>query len=245
MNQIKDHLKKYGYYLNYSFDDNECSNALLRLLGKSEYKMFWKLVDEASINKNIDTEQFIRNYFVKNPKAIKILTSGQIAISVSILESIIKNILEDIEYIDIRRVLELGGSDGWAADFLLQNISKIQKIDIVDKNYENKKLNTKIEIFKNNYADFESAEKYDLIFSILGAPALMLDEMINCLNKNVLNNTIIYIALRLQPYEYTEFQKRMNLNNFISYKNGIDRIFTNLDLGGQTIPLFKFKHIHQ
>lgn len=46
MNRINGHLMKYGYNLEYSLDDNLCSEALINHLGKKGYKKFWNSFDQ-------------------------------------------------------------------------------------------------------------------------------------------------------------------------------------------------------
>lgn len=241
MKNLNDHIKKYGYNLSYSYDDNECSLALKKELGTLEYKKYCKAVQQfEKQQEEKDVEQYIRDYLKKYPRAIKILISGQIAISIKILEFIIENLEEDISEKNFGNVLELGGADGWSADYLINYFTTIEKIDVVDKNYFNSNTNSKIEIISCTYSDYISNKKYDLVYSILGSPYFELDEMIGCIKKNIGKNGIVYLGLRLQSYEYAKFQQQMKDNGFDIYKNGIDRIYVKLATGAQVLPLFKF-----
>ncbi len=244
MIEIEKHLKKYGYNLDYSYNDFECSIALKNELGGAEYKKFWKSVKEYESTKGYSgLESHIRTYLDKHPKAIKILLSGQIAISVEILKVIIQNLKEDFLTQKFDRYLELGGGDGWASDYLTNMFPAINEIEVVDINYDQNKKNQKVILRKAHYKEFHSIYKYDFIYSILGIDFLEIDELVQCLKNNVNNNGIIYLGLRIQPNEYTAFQEKMDSLGFKAFKNGIERVCVNLDSGRQVLPLFKFQFV--
>lgn len=240
--EIEEHLKKYGYNIKYSYDDKYCTNSFEKVLGKSEYNKFWKMVDlYAQKNNQQDVEQYIRDYLKNNIRALKILIGGQILISVKILESLILFISNEYKGNTIKRVLDLGGSDGWSADYLQLMFPSIELIDVVDKNYIQDVKNKKINQINKDYSEFNGLEKYDLIYSILGIEFEYIEILIECILKNIKNNGLIYLGLRIQPHQYNEFQNNMIQKGFSPYNVSFEKLTVNLDTGAQTFPLFIFR----
>lgn len=240
--EIEEHLKKYGYNIKYSYDDKYCTNSFEKVLGKSEYNKFWKMVDlYAQKNNQQDVEQYIRDYLKNNIRALKILIGGQILISVKILESLILFISNEYKGNTIKRVLDLGGSDGWSADYLQLMFPSIELIDVVDKNYIQDVKNKKINQINKDYSEFIGLEKYDLIYSILGIEFEYIEILIECILKNIKNNGLIYLGLRIQPHQYNEFQNNMIQKGFSPYNVSFEKLTVNLDTGAQTFPLFIFR----
>lgn len=239
--EIEQHLKKYGYNIKYSYDDTYCTNSFEKVLGKSEYNKFWKMVDlHAQKNNQQDVEQYIRDYLKNNIRALKILIGGQILISVKILESLILFITNEYKGNTIKRVLDLGGSDGWSADYLQLRIPSIEIIDVVDKNYIQEAKDKKINLINKDYAEYVSLVKYDLIYSILGIEYEYIDVLIECILRNINTNGLIYLGLRIQPSQYNEFQMRMIQKGFLAYNDTLEKLEVKLATGIETFPLFKF-----
>jgi hypothetical protein len=240
--EIEEHLKKYGYNIKYSYDDKYCTNSFEKVLGKSEYNKFWEMVDlYAQKNNQQDVEQYIRDYLKNNIRALKILIGGQILISVKILESLILFISNEYKGNTIKRVLDLGGSDGWSADYLQLMFPSIELIDVVDKNYIQDVKNKKINQINKDYSEFIGLEKYDLIYSILGIEFEYIEILIECILKNIKNNGLIYLGLIIQPHQYNEFQNNMIQKGFSPYNVSFEKLTVNLDTGAQTFPLFIFR----
>jgi len=239
--EIEAHLKKYGYNIKYSYDDTYCTNSFEKVLGKSEYNKFWKMVDlHAQKNNQHDIEQYIRDYLKNNIRALKILIGGQILISVKILESLILFISNEYKGNTIKRVLDLGGSDGWSADYVQLRFPSIELIDVVDKNYIQEAKDKKINLINKDYADYNSLVKYDLIYSILGIEYEFIDVLIECILRNINTNGLIYLGLRIQPSQYNEFQMSMIQKGFLAYNDTLEKLEVKLATGIESFPLFKF-----
>jgi phospholipid N-methyltransferase len=240
---IEKHLRKYGYNINYSFDDMECSNELQRNLGNKKYKEYIKSVDQY-VNNNpgaYGVEQHIRDFFKDNQKGLKIIISGTIAISVSMLEVIMDYISQEISSSSVNQILELGGGDGWAADYILSKLGLEINIDVVDKNYDLKNKNSQVNIIQRDYLDFEAKNKYDIVYSILGIEFERATTLIECINRTTNSGSLVLIGLRAQPINYKKFQDNMKMSGFIPFAKEIVRVYVNLDLGPETLPLFIFK----
>ena len=240
--EIEKHLKKYGYNIKYSFDDKYCTNSFEKVLGESEYNKFWKMVDlHVQKNNEQDVEQYIRDYLKNNTRALKILIGGQILISVKILESLISFLINEYNGEMIKRVLDLGGSDGWTADYLQLKFPSIQLIDVVDKNYIQDAKGNKINLINKDYAEYNCLEKYELIYSILGIEYEYIEVLIECILRNIKNNGLVYLGLRIQPHQYNEFQNNLIQKGFLPYNGSFEKLAVNLDTGVQTFPLFIFR----
>lgn len=234
-------LKKYGYNIKYSHDDEYCTNSLVKVLGETEYIKFWKMVDLYSENnQQKGVEQFIRDYFKNNVRALKILIGGQILISVKILESLVLFLSNVNKGEVIKRVLDLGGSDGWAADYLQLRLPSIEFIDVVDKNYIQEAKDKKINLINKDYTEYSSLVKYDLIYSILGIEYENIDVLIECILRNINTNGLIYLGLRIQPSHYYEFQMSMIQKGFLAFDDTLEKLEVKLATGIETFPLFKF-----
>ena len=242
---IAQHLRKYGYNINYSFDDMECSNELQRNLGNKKYKEYLKSVDQYVKNNPgaLGVEQHIRDYFKNNQKGLKIIISGTIAISVSMLEFIMDSISQEITSNNIYKILELGGGDGWAADYILSKLALETNIDVVDRNYEIKNKNNQVNIIHKDYVDFETNIKYDIVYSILGIEFQQVNLLIECMVKVTKSGSLVLVGLRAQPHEYKIFQENMKIAGFIPFAKEIIRVYVNLDLGPETHPIFIFKKL--
>ncbi len=239
--EIEQHLKKYGYNIKYSIDNEYCTNSLVKVLGETEYNKFWEMVDlYEQNNEQLGVEQFIRDYFKNNIRALKILIGGQILISVKILDSLVLFLSNVNKGEVIKRVLDLGGSDGWCADYLQLRIPSIEIIDVVDKNYIQEAKDKKINLINKDYAEYDSLVKYDLIYSILGIEYEYIDVLIECILRNINTNGLIYLGLRIQPRQYNEFQMSMMQKGFLAYNDTPEKLEVKLATGIESFPLFKF-----
>ena len=142
---IKKHLKSYGYNLNYSFDDYLMTKDLKKYLGGKKFNEFWNYADNMRDQfGDEEIEEIIQDYIRDDIKHHKILLSGQIGISVEILNQIIHSINAGCEN-KSTSVLELGGFDGWASDYLNKSLEFETNITTVDKeggfNQKNEKSN--------------------------------------------------------------------------------------------------------
>lgn len=243
--EIEKHLKKYDYNLNFSFDDELCSNELSKHLGKKKYLEFWSYVN--NMIEKFDTyqiENIIRNYIGDDEKFLKILLSGQIIVSVSILKEIIKSMKRDLkESKDKLNILELGGYDGWSSDYIELSINKSLSIDIVDNTILEKKFNPNLKYIKSDYNLYNSYNKYDIIFSILGIEYVNVQSLINCIDRNIKVNGCVYLGLRVQPEDYNKIIENFKGLGFKEIQKELKIIKVVKDTGVEFFPLFQFKKI--
>ncbi len=241
-NEINEHLKNYGYNLIYSFNDEYCSEALLKHLGKGGFKKFWKEVDKCVSNYGeSEVEKYIRKLIGGDTVHLKILLSGQIAISVVILESIINEISNDFVGNENLKLLELGGYDGWASDYLSKQIN-INKIDVVDLDSSINQKNSKVFLIESNYSDYRPIEKYDIVFSILGAAEKDFDILLGCIASNIKPNGKVYLGIRIRPDEYDDFVKKASTYKLYKTTEKINTVDVLLATGKERFPVFNLTY---
>ena len=243
--EIEKHLKNYGYNLSFSLDDDLCSRELGKYLGKKKYLEFGSYVDNMiEMFGPHQIENIIRDYIGNDEKFLKILLSGQIIISVSILKEIIKSIERDFkESNDKLNILELGGYDGWSSDYIDLSINKSISIDIVDNTILKKKFNPNLKYIKSDYNLYNSDNKYDIIFSILGIEYVNIQSLINCIDRNIKINGCVYLGLRVQPDDYSKIIENFKELGFKETEKDLKTIKVVKDTGVESFPLFEFKKI--
>lgn len=167
MKSIKNHLQDFGFNTELSWStscirkkEGNFRKTLQQYLGPSRYKEYLKIqesFDELSIMKFIGEDEAL----------FRLLLSCQIEIS----EEIFQEILNTVKQIRIqpKRILELGGANGWACDYLMNYVfDQVDEAVVVDSFQNWKAVNQDIKILADDYFAFQSEKKFDFIFSILG-----------------------------------------------------------------------------
>jgi len=114
-----------------------------------------------------DAEFKMMKFIAEDETLFKLLLSFQIGIS----EEIFKEIITIIKKLDLhpKRVLELGGANGWAVDYLDQYVfGSDQELVVVDSFSNWTPISKGINLVSSDYFSFQSDKRFDLIFSILG-----------------------------------------------------------------------------
>ena len=183
-------VRKYGYKPELGTDLDRYKTKLYEYLGKEKYASFWDLRH----SENHD-EDMIFKFIAEDQKLLRLIFSSQIYMSISLTEHIFKSAHSKLS--GCNSVLELGGADGWALDFLQKKYSHLVKLVNVDFrtiwNIQNEKINQ----IQSTYSGFRSSEKFDLIFSILGSPLTNSEELLNCISENLKPDGVALIAIRL------------------------------------------------
>ena len=241
--EINEHLHSYGYNLIYSFNDEYCTKALFEHLGKGAYMKFWKQVNQYASKNDLSTvEKYIRTLIGKDTKHLKILISGQIAISVAILQQVMDNLDNALGNSKELSILELGGYDGWASDYLNKKLNIPSNIDVVDRESKVKSKNENVRLIEDDYNSYRSESKYDVVFSILGAPAEDLSDLINCITSNIKDNGIAYLGLRIQPEDYVTFVAHFSSHKLFQLTETVSTVSVNMSHGWETLPVFSLQY---
>lgn len=245
MGNIKSHLIDYGYNLDFSYDDDLCSRELVKHLGKKKYIEFCSYVESMMSQFGyVGIEEKIRFYIGKDDKHLKILLSGQILISAMILEGIIESLSKlNLNSLNKLNILEMGGYDGWSSDYLNKNTPFNSKIDVIDIITNDENPNKNIQLIKSNYKDFISSEKYDVIFSILGVNEDKIEDLIQCVERNIKAKGYVLLGLRIQPEDYRKTEELFTTRGYELINKNTKTISVPLDTGLQTLPLFEFHKI--
>ncbi|MCS5488904.1 class I SAM-dependent methyltransferase [Algoriphagus limi] len=171
MKSLRKHLQDFGFKteLSWSVDptgkkEEKFHKALKQLLGPLRYDEY--LILQESFAGPEDEEKMMK--FIEGDESLfKLLLSAQIDISEGIFQEIL-SIVKELR-IQPNRILELGGANGWACNYLMNHVfDQSQEVVVVD-NFPNwKSVNPEIEIVSSDYFSFHSEKKFDFIFSILG-----------------------------------------------------------------------------
>lgn len=231
---IESYIRKYGYEPDYSTIDPEMpkyEKALLEYLGKDKYKILEKLRLEPK-----KTESSIMEFIQNDVNLFRMMLSSQIKISIEILEGI-KEIIHKLK-IKPQSILELGGAEGWAADYLNDFFKWKIKKTIVDNFQAWKPISKNTEIINKAYHEYKSQGKFDLIISILGANLIHVKELLECIHSNLSERGIAIIGLRIS--RETEFYQFANL----CAESGLEIINENsfrITAINQTLPIISLK----
>ena len=199
-------LRKYEY--NPELSDgilNKYEEKLFRYLGQEKY------IEFSELRQFHGPEELITNYIGSDIKLLKLVFSSQIKISKTILE----NILEKLKKLKptINSILELGGADAWALDYLSKSYISANRLINLEKNPIWKNKNEQIHQVNKDYIDYQSENKFDLIFSILGAPISNITALLNCVKNNLDDNGICIVGIRI-PNENQFIELIENLSDF-------------------------------
>ncbi len=178
-----------------SADLDKHEDKLLEHLGKEKYSLFWDL--RHSENRSEDNTF---NFIGEDQKLLRLIFSSQINSSISLSEYIFK--VAHSKLAGSTSVLELGGADGWALDFLQKKYLNLSNLVNVEFRTIWQKLNGKINQIHCTYNDFISPDKFDIVFSILGAPLSGSDELLNCVAKYLKPDGYAFLALRISTDKY-------------------------------------------
>lgn len=229
---INSYLRKHGYRPELSdgiLEKHE--KALASYLKETHYSEFCDLRDYAS------SEEEILNYIGDDERFLKIVFSAQMQMSISILEkisSIINNRPESPN-----QILDLGGADGWAINYLNESLNLKCPLTVVDLNNRWNLVNENITFINKSYSEFKNETKFDLIISILGAPYDNLMELFNCIKHSISNKGIALVGLRIaSDYKYIkalEIADSLGLRVIPDFSNKL-KIFD------EQIPLIALEH---
>lgn len=189
--KIQNYLRKYGYRPDLSdgiFDKYE--QALYKYLGREKYDEF--RYTRASLEQAGKSEELLE-YIGEDEKLTRLVLSGQIQASIDILNFILPVLKE--KKVNPSNILELGGADGWALDFLAKKYGWEGTLTVLDGHPLWKSKNPKISIVNSRYSDFDGERKYDLIFSLLGTMQPVEDGFFQCISRSLHEQGLAIIGL--------------------------------------------------
>ncbi len=195
---INSYLRKNGYRPELSdgiYDKYE--KAIASYLKETNYNEFCDLREYASC------EEEILDFIGDDERFLKIVFSAQIQISICILEKIISVIKNRPE--SPNQILDLGGADGWAINYLNESLNLKCPLTVVDLNNRWNLVNDNITLVNKTYSEFKNETKFDLIISILGASNDNLIELFTCIKHSISNKGMALVGLRIaSDYQYTK-----------------------------------------
>ena len=211
--KINNYLNKLGYRPDLSdgvYDKYE--KVLHKYLKDIRYQQFCSLRESGT------TEEDIINFIGNDLRLLKLVSSGQLKISIVILEEIINTIRElDINPINI---LDLGGSDGWACNYLFKHLNLDSSLTVVDKNTMYDAVSENIEITNADYSRYVNKDGHDLIISILGAPYHNLSDLYKCISQSLTENGKALLGLRISSI--SDYLESISIANSFNLKYEVD-----------------------
>ncbi len=231
---LESYIRKYGYRPDYSIDDpfkTKYEKALLQYLGEERYLEFNDLRDLPMVDESI-----VMNFIGEDVNLLKLVLSSQIKISLKFLEemnSILKN-----KKIKPKFILDLGGGDGWASDYLNETFKWNAEATIIDKYESWKVFNPKSILINCDYSDFKSEIKYELAISILGASLSHFEKLLECAYSSLVESGTFLVGVRIgNEIDYQNAIKLISEVGFIvdtqnSYK---------IESLGERLPLLTLK----
>jgi len=212
---IKTHLKKYGYHLELSKDLDLYERKLIKYLSEERYENICKLredMQDGVLEYRVSPEEPMEQFIGEDVKLYKIILSSQITASIAILK-VIESLFRK-STMKVKNILDLGGADGWAADYLSKTFKWNSKITVVDK-YKYWKSNEKsIQIIHEDYGHFKVSNKFDLIISIFGTSPFLLENFLKCIKRSLSPEGMAFVSLRISDEnDFRLFQDELIKNN--------------------------------
>lgn len=231
---LESYIRKYGYRPDYSVNDpymEKYEKALRQYLGDERYSQFNDLRDQPKVD-----ESLIIAFVGDDVNLLKIILSSQIKISVKILEEM----ASIIKYKKLKplSILDLGGGDGWASDYLNEIYKWNADVTIVDKYISWKAFNPKSTLINCDYSDFKSDKKFELVISILGANLVHIEKLLRCIHYNLNELGTCLIGIRVgDELEYYNLVKLISeigfdVETYNSYR---------IEALGQEMPILTLK----
>jgi len=212
--KIKSILRKRGYRPDLSDNLDKYEANLSKYLGHERYHHFWDLRE--SIEQN---ESKIFDFIGDDSRLLKLIFSGQIMSSATVLEGI-NDQLAKIADFNPKNLLDLGGSDGWASEYLMGRNSSIETSLVVDRCEIWRSPIDEIEIQNVEYSNFVPTSQYDLVISILGAPLSEASELLKVISDSLSELGYVFLALRIGTIEllkeFLEHLASLNLELMLS-----------------------------
>lgn len=171
MKSLNKHLQEFGFKpeLSRSIDPTGKKNKLFNkslqnFLGPYRYKKYCRLQEFYS------DELSMMKFIAGDEALFKFLLSAQIDISEQMFQEMLGIIQRS--KINPNRILEFGGANGWAIDYLIKYMfGEVEESVVVDSFPNWSPINPQIKIHSEDYFDYITETKFDLIFSILGYSA--------------------------------------------------------------------------
>lgn len=227
---LKNYLIKNGYRPDLSHDLDKYENTLQKYLTAERYIEFCELREYGT------NEEQVLAFIGSDLRFLKLAYSAQLNISISILEEIVK-VLDSLS-LQPEEILDLGGSDGWAVDFLSRFLSFKGNLNVVDRNQVYEPISKNVNLFHVEYHKFQSPVKHDLIISILGAPVESIPELFQTISRMIHSNGIALMGLRI-PNE-TEYLNSIRMAHKLGLMFDLEHC-TVLEIDHERIPFLALR----
>jgi hypothetical protein len=207
MKSLNKHLQEFGFKpeLSHSIDP---TGKKEKLFHKNLYKSLgpYRYDEYCRVQASYDGEQSMMKFIGGDESLFKFLLSSQIDISEQMFQEML-GIIKSSK-INPYRILEFGGANGWASDYLINYVfGQVEESVVVDSFPNWSPVNPEIKIHSEDYFDYKTETKFDLIFSILGYSAedytFFLEKAISFLSEN----GVLILGLRISSEQ--SYQKAL------------------------------------
>jgi hypothetical protein len=238
MKSLNKHLQEFGFKpeLSHSVDptgkkEKLFDKNLYKILGPYRYKEFCLVQD------SLEDELSMMKFISGDESLFKLILSAQIDISEEIFQELLG--LVKRKGIMPSRLLEFGGANGWASDYLINYVfGQVEESVVVDSFPNWTPINPEIKIYSQDYFDYKTETKFDLIFSILGYSAddysLFLEKAISFLSED----GILILGLRIG----NEHSYQKALNTIYKLECHLDLLGSKkIKIGNEKFPILAIK----
>jgi hypothetical protein len=195
MISIDSYLRKKGYRPDSSGNKPKYIKNLEAAVGLEKAKKYFDWF-ERTLQQGQFSEEAVWKYVGDDPIMMKSIISSQIKLSMICLEEIVEILGRKPKGANWN-ILELGGSDGWAAGYLKEYYDLKGEVVNIDRNPFWGRAEDFIDTISCDYSEFQSEKKYDLIFSILGARVDECEGLLSCISRHAKSDSLIVLALRI------------------------------------------------
>lgn len=185
---LNSHLISHGYKPTLQNNFNKYHRELKRILGTEKYNNF-----REAFSSNMYTGSQIFNTFINGDEELfKTVMSSQISYSLETFEFI-------LNLIDARQpesILEFGGADGWACDYIMKHNSA-KECTVIDLFDSFKNTPSTITHLQGDGYNYEFGKKFDFIFSLFGVESYDNERFIDFLKNNLKDGGFAAYTLKI------------------------------------------------
>jgi len=238
MKSLNKHLQEFGFKpeLSHSIDSTGKKEELFhknlyRFLGVYRYEEYRRILE------SYDNEQSMMKFIGGDESLFKFLLSAQIDISEQMFQEMLGIIKRS--KINPYRILEFGGANGWASDYLINYVfGHVEESIVVDSFSNWSPVNPEIKIYSEDYFDYKTETKFDLIFSILGYSAKDYSPFLEKAISFLSDDGVLILGLRIG----SEQSYRKALNTIYKSECHIDMDGSRrITVGNEKFPILSIK----
>lgn len=240
---INNRLKNFGFYPELK-DHRKYISALKMYLGNANAIRFLnkidKIIEEDIILEKGNTEEKICDLIGSDNRLLKMIYSTGLYSSVVILNRIM-DLIEDLN-LDPSHIVDFGGANGWSLEIIKEFLEEEVKLSLIEQNKNWGVVTDSIILSAETYSLATLTDKADFGISIFGSTKNDYNQFSECVNRNLNNDGIFILTLRIPEDEtFEEFINIMNDNGFFLDTKYSEYICFNTGYYFECFPLMVFR----